>query len=118
MITTHEAASVHATPNAVMRRYPTDAVAVWRTEMAPGASGPLHAVDREHAVVVLEGVLQASVDGVPQTATAGDAVIIPPGASRQLANGGGSTLVTLTAALPGSSARVAGGEPVEVPWAR
>ena len=117
MITTFDATTVHTTPNAVMRRYPATTVALWRTEMAPGASGPSHAVDHEQAVVVLHGVLDVAVDGVAQTACAGDAVNIPAGAERRLANRGDTTLVTLTAALPGLVARVADGDPVEVPWA-
>jgi quercetin dioxygenase-like cupin family protein len=118
MITTIHDAVVHATPNAVMRRYPATTVAVWRTEMAPGARGPLHAVDHEQLVTVLEGTLEAVVDGEARTASPGDAVTIPEGVPRQLANAGGSALVTLTAALPGSAAQVAGGDPVQVPWAR
>jgi quercetin dioxygenase-like cupin family protein len=117
MITTLDATTVHTTPNAVMRRYPATTVALWRTEMAPRASGPPHAVDHEQAVVVLHGVLEVAVDGVAQMASAGDAVTIPADAQRQLTNRGDTPLVTLTAALPGLVARVAGGDPVEVPWA-
>ena len=109
--------TVHTTPNAEMRRYPGETLAVWRTSMAAGATGPRHTIDREHAVVVLAGELHAEVDGAVQVVPAGEAIAIPAGAERQLANRGSSPLVTLTAALPGSIARVGDGDPVAVPWA-
>lgn len=58
MFTTLAGSAVHETPNAVMRRYPGTDTALWRTEMAPGATGPSHIVNLEQVVVVLEGQLQ------------------------------------------------------------
>ena len=57
--------------------------------MAPGARGPLHAVDHEQVVTVIEGSLEASVDGATSAVSPGDAATIPPGATRQLGNAGG-----------------------------
>lgn len=112
------------TPAATMRTYtsPTadvpSSLAVWRTEMAPGSSGPAHSVDTDHVVIVLEGVLVAEVDGARHEVGAGDALKLPAGSARRLGSGDGGPLVTLTAAQPGSTARVGDSEPVPVPWAR
>ncbi len=116
-------AAVFETANAVMRTYasPTvgdNSVAVWRTEMAAGAAGPLHATDVEQVVVVVEGRLEAVVDGVERILAAGDAVVLPPGTPRRLSNAGDGTVVTLTAAHPGAQATVGDADPVPVPWAR
>ncbi len=112
------------TPAATMRTYtsPTADVpaslAVWRTEMAAGTSGPTHVIDLDHVVVVIEGTLLAEVDGARLAVGVGDAVKLPAGATRRLASGPAAPVVTLTAAEPGSTARLEGGEPVPVPWAR
>jgi len=116
-------AQVFETPNAVMRTYASPSVggaelAVWRTEMAPGASGPLHASDTEQVVIVLDGRLRLAVNGEDRVLGAGDAALLPAGAQRQLANPHREPLVTLTAAQPGAVATVGAGAPVPIPWAR
>jgi quercetin dioxygenase-like cupin family protein len=118
MHTTLDDTAVHSTPNARMQRYPGSSLAVWRTTTAPGASGPLHHIDREHVVVVVAGQLSASVDGLEHLAGPGDAVVLPAGVARQLRNDGEVDLVTITAAIPGSTAQVGDGAPVAVPWAQ
>ena len=117
MLTTLAAARDHTTPNATMRRYAGATIAVWRTEMAPGAIGPLHTIDREQTLVVVEGELTATIAGAVVVAQAGDAVSIPPGVERQLANHGAAMAVAVVAALPGGVARVGDGDPVVIPWA-
>jgi quercetin dioxygenase-like cupin family protein len=111
------------TPNAVMRTYASPAVgdnslAVWRTEMVPGASGPLHATDVEQVVVVVDGRLLAVVDGVERVLEPGDAVVLAAGTVRRLANAGDLPVVTFTAAQPGAMATAGDAAPVPVPWAR
>jgi quercetin dioxygenase-like cupin family protein len=116
-------ARVTETPAATMRTYasptmPGDAdVAVWRTEMGAGVSGPLHAVDSDQVVVVIEGRLSAEIDGRPCQVSAGDSVVLRAGAQRRL-TAGEDGVVTLTASTPGASARVGDGDPVPVPWTR
>lgn len=122
LLTTLPAARTLDTPAASMRTYASPSadsvadVSVWRTEMAPGTSGPVHVIDTDHVVVVLEGVLTAEVAGTTVEAHAGDCVVLPHGAERRLI-AGPSGLVTLTAAQPGSTARAGDAEPVRVPWA-
>lgn len=110
------------TPAARMHTYagptsevPTD-VAVWRTEMEAGAAGPLHTINTDHVVVVLRGSLTVEVAGERSTADAGDCVVLPADAPRRIV-AGADGVTTLSAALPGSAARVADGDPVPVPWA-
>lgn len=116
MFTTLADSSVHETPNAVMRRYTGRSIAVWRAEMAPGATGPQHVVDVEQVVVVVEGRLLATVAGEARAMAAGDAVALPAGTIRQLANPHDTAVVTLTASTPGGIARVGDAEPVALPW--
>lgn len=116
MLSTLSSAQVHSTPNAEMRRYPGETVAMWRTTTQPGAAGPVHEIDREQVVLVVDGELSATIDGERIVAGPGDAVVLPAGAVRQLRNDGVVPTVTITSAIPGSHARVAGGEPITVPW--
>ncbi|QNN51487.1 cupin domain-containing protein [Nocardioides mesophilus] len=112
-----------ATPAATMRTYaaPSTApglpLAVWRTELPAGSAGPLHRIDVDHVVVVVQGTLVAEVDGVRSELPAGDGIVLPAGRPRRLAAGPGADVVTLTSALPGSQAQVGDGDPVAVPWA-
>ena len=117
MLTRLDEAVTHATPAAQMYRYPGGSVSVWRTEMAAGAAGPPHSIDREHVVVVVDGELTATIDGHEVTATAGQSVRLPADAQRRLRNRGAVPLVLITAAVPGSHAQVGDGAPVMVPWA-
>src|SRR3954470_18056277 len=115
-------ARVVETPAATMRTYasPSTAVpspvAVWRTEMAAGGTGPLHVVDIDQVVVVVAGQLRAEVDGRELVVPAGDSALLPAGVARRLGAGSGD-LVTVTAAQPGGTARIGSGDPVVVPWA-
>ncbi len=118
-----EEARVVETPAATMRTYasPTTPTAtevtVWRTEMAPGVDGPLHAVDTDQVVVVVEGNLFAEIDGCRCDVPAGDSVLLPAGGQRRL-TAGIAGVVTLTASAPGATARTGDAAPTPVPWAR
>lgn len=116
MLTTISCTQLHSTPSAEMRRYPGADVAVWRTTTQPGSAGPVHEIDREQIVVVVEGTLSVTIDGTTVVAEPGDAVLLPAGAVRQLRNDGNDHVVTLTCAVPGGRARVGAAEPVSVPW--
>jgi quercetin dioxygenase-like cupin family protein len=92
-------------------------VAVWRTEMGAGASGPLHVVSEDQVLVLLEGSLRALVDGAEHALSPGDALVLTAGVPRRL-TAGADGAVTLWASRPGPTARVGDGDPVPVPWAR
>ena len=80
------AARAVQTPAAAMRTYasPSGAasaqLSVWRTEMAPGTSGPWHSIDHDHVVVVLAGRLDAEIDGERVQAMPDDCVVLTAGA--------------------------------------
>lgn len=116
MIATLDSTPIHATPAAEMRRYPGSAIAVWRTTTAPSTAGPLHRIDREQVVVIVEGTLSVTVDDATFEAQPGDAVVLPAGATRQLRNDGSVPAITVTSAIPGSHATVGDGDTVAVPW--
>jgi quercetin dioxygenase-like cupin family protein len=59
-------------------------LAVWRMDIAPGAAGPVHAYDTEQVWTVIAGRATVELDGGPVTVTAGDTLVIPAGASRQM----------------------------------
>ena len=111
------------TPAATMRTYASPStevpasLAVWRTEMAGGTTGPLHVVDVDQVVVVVAGRLRAEVDGREFVVPAGDSALLPAGVERRLA-ADTVDLITVTASQPGATARVGAGDPVAVPWAR
>lgn len=113
---TLHSAPTHTTPAAEMHRYPGSAIAVWRTTSAPGTAGPVHRIDREQVLVVVEGTLSVAVDDAEVNAGPGDAVVLPAGAVRQLRNDGSVAVVTITSAIPGSTATMGVGDPVTVPW--
>jgi quercetin dioxygenase-like cupin family protein len=77
------------TPNAVMTTLasPSQGEAsqcVWRVEMVPGQSGPLHGIDAEQVWTVLGG--GASIEVGPETVTlgTGDTIVLPAGAARRI----------------------------------
>jgi quercetin dioxygenase-like cupin family protein len=65
----------------------TEGIAVWRVEMAPGKTGPLHAFDTEQVWTFLGGAATVDLDGRKLEAGAGDTVVLPADASRQITTG-------------------------------
>ena len=78
------------TPNATMTTLAsptlgaTASLSMWQVEMAAGAQGPRHVFDSEQVWTVLEGQLAAVVAGEENELRAGDTVVLPAGAERQL----------------------------------
>jgi quercetin dioxygenase-like cupin family protein len=54
-------------------------VSVWRLELAPGSTSPVHHMDREEVFLALEGSMVATVDGTDSLIAAGDCLILPAG---------------------------------------
>jgi quercetin dioxygenase-like cupin family protein len=111
-----------ATPNAVMRTHASpsltgSALAVWRTEMEPGAAGPLHIASGEQVLVVLEGELTVAVHDDGRILAPGDSIVIPAGAERRVRNAGAVPAAFLACSTPAPTATVRGGEPQPIPWA-
>jgi quercetin dioxygenase-like cupin family protein len=80
----------HETPNATMTTLaspslgPSAGLSVWVVEMQPGAAGPVHVFDSEQVWSVLEGGLAIELDGVSHVLAAGDALVVPGRATRQI----------------------------------
>jgi quercetin dioxygenase-like cupin family protein len=76
------------TPNAVMTTLasptqgPTGRLSLWKIAMRPGQRGPLHVFDSEQIWHVVAGEADFEIDGEVHRARAGDAVVLPAGATR------------------------------------
>ena len=110
------------TPAATMRTYVSPSsvnesdISVWRSEMQPDTAGPVHSIDTDHIVVILDGRLDAEIGGERVEANRGDCVLLRAGTSRRL-TAGPTGVATLTVAVAGSTAVAGGSDPVPVPWA-
>jgi quercetin dioxygenase-like cupin family protein len=62
----------------------TDGLSMWQVEMAGGSRGPRHVFDSEQVWTVLEGELTVELAGEERKLGAGDTVVLPSGAERQL----------------------------------
>jgi mannose-6-phosphate isomerase-like protein (cupin superfamily) len=52
-------------------------VSLWRIELSPGSSSPLHQMDVEEVFLVLDGEAVAVVDQTRSTIGAGDCLVLP-----------------------------------------
>ncbi|QEC47895.1 cupin domain-containing protein [Baekduia soli] len=112
----------HETPNAVMHTYASRALtgtelAVWSVEMEAGATGPVHVVDGEQVIVVIDGELELTLRGETRTLRAGASAVLPAGDQRQLVNRADSPAVTLVSSRSGVRASTAQQDGVPLPWA-
>jgi quercetin dioxygenase-like cupin family protein len=62
----------------------TDGRSLWLVDMAAGATGPVHVIDTEQIWTLLDGTAVIEVDGVAHRLDAGDTLVIPAGAERQV----------------------------------
>jgi quercetin dioxygenase-like cupin family protein len=78
------------TPNATMTTLasPTlgasTGLSLWQVEMTGAAQGPVHVFDSEQLWTVLEGEASITVDGDTSELAAGDTIVCPAGAERQI----------------------------------
>lgn len=79
-----------------------EALSIARARVAPGVTTAWHRViGTTERYVILDGAGRVEVEGlVPQAVTAGDVVIIPPGARQRIANTGAVDLVFLALCTP------------------
>lgn len=79
-----------STPNGTMTTFATptqggtEGIAVWRVDMAPGRTGPLHAFDTEQVWTFLTGTATVDLDGRTLQVGPGDTLVLPAGAPRQM----------------------------------
>jgi quercetin dioxygenase-like cupin family protein len=96
-------AAVHTTPNATMAVLAAPAagsaeLAVWRVRMQPGQEGPVHRLDGEQVIVILDGAAEATVAGELLHVGPGDSLIIAAGQDRQIRAPTGLTAIVTTPA--------------------
>ena len=109
------------TPNAEMTTFasPTQGgsgIALWRVDMAPDATGPLHVFDTEQVWAVLDGAATVTVAGDAVPVAPGDSLVLPAGTPRRIAADPVRGVVAVVAAAAGARAAVPGGEPVLPEW--
>lgn len=92
-------------------------VSTWRVELGADSATPVHIIDREQVWMPLSGEFEVEVEGKTGQAKAGQAVIIPAGAVRQLKAVGGQA-EALVAMVVGGKAMMPGSEnKIPLPWA-
>jgi quercetin dioxygenase-like cupin family protein len=89
----------------------------WRGEIPAGTKAPLHTVNHEEILHILEGELVITLDGRTERVTAGDTLIINPGATFGAENPTDRTVVTWVTTSIGLTAELADGTRIVAPWA-
>ena len=110
-----------STPNATMTTLASPTLgnaraALWRVEMVPGSSGPLHSFDVEQLWTVLDGAATVELDGEPLAVGPGDTVVMPAGLPRRVHADPTAGFTALVTAPGGALATAPGAEPVLPPW--
>ncbi|WP_369238893.1 cupin domain-containing protein [Streptomyces sp. R21] len=89
----------------------------WRGEIPAGTKAPLHTVNREEIFHLLGGELLITLDGRTERITAGDTVIINPGATLGVENPTEETAISWVTTSIGLEAELADGTRITPPWA-
>lgn len=88
----------------------------WRLDVPPDLEGVAHCPSHEEVLLLLEGRLRITLDGISQDVEPGDVVQIPAGSELKVDGGprGGSAWVTTTAGLTAAI----GEQTMAPPWAQ
>ncbi|WP_329534834.1 cupin domain-containing protein [Streptomyces sp. NBC_01450] len=89
----------------------------WRGEIPAGHEAPVHTVNREEIFHLLTGELLITLDGRTERITAGDTVIINPGATLGIENPTQETATAWVTTSIGLQAELADGSVLTPPWA-
>jgi quercetin dioxygenase-like cupin family protein len=105
------------TPNAVMTTLasPTQggaAIALWRVDMQPGQTGPLHAIDAEQIFSVLEGGASVLLGQDTIEVGPGDTLVMPADVPRRITADARAGVVAIGTAPAGMLAYVLDGSAV------
>ena len=95
----------------------SDQLCAWRLEVPSGLVGVAHRPNREEVLLVLDGELCLTLDGVRSTLHQGDVVLVPANSELQVDAGarGASVWVTTTSGL---EAVTSDGVRITPPWAQ
>ena len=114
---THAIGGTRFTSLATPSRGSTD-LSLWRVAIAPGTEPTPHALTREEIFVVLSGTAEVIIDGNPEAAGEGDAIVVPRETRFSLANAGDESLELLCCLPIGGQARLEDGSVLTPPWAQ
>ncbi|MDV9176648.1 cupin domain-containing protein [Streptomyces sp. W16] len=89
----------------------------WRGEIPAHSEAPLHTVNREEILHILEGELVITLDGRIERVTAGDTLIINPGVTFGAENPTDRPVITWVTTSIGLEAELADGTHIVPPWA-
>ena len=89
----------------------------WRGEIPAGTKAPVHTVSREEVFHLLIGELLITLDGRTDRITAGDTVIVNPGATLGVENPTDQTAISWVTTSIGLEAVLADGTRLTPPWA-
>ncbi|MEU3840006.1 cupin domain-containing protein [Streptomyces sp. NPDC028635] len=89
----------------------------WRGEIPAGTRAPAHTVNREEIFHLLVGELLITLDGHTDRITAGDTVIVNPGATLTVENPSDHTAISWVTTSIGLEAELADGTRLTPPWA-
>ncbi|MFJ5968822.1 cupin domain-containing protein [Streptomyces sp. NPDC093060] len=89
----------------------------WRGEIPAGTRAPAHTVNREEIFHLLIGELLITLDGRTERISAGDTVIVNPGATLAVENPTDHTAVSWVTTSVGLTAELDDGTVLTPPWA-
>jgi quercetin dioxygenase-like cupin family protein len=88
----------------------------WRLDVPDGTTGVPHRVSREEVLLVLSGVVTATIDGVTAAVPEGGVVHVPAGATFGLDNHSGTPATAWVTTSIGLRATLADGSTISPPW--
>lgn len=93
-IRTASSLTVFETPNASItplatRKSGAEQVSIIRQRMQGSQRNPMHAHTSEEVMLMLDGAVDVTVDGITRRLAAGDTLIVPAGSMHCIENGGG-----------------------------
>lgn len=112
---THQLGSTTFTSLATPSRGSRD-TSVWSVAIPPGTPAVPHTLTREEVFVVLAGTASIRLEGVPGTASTGDAIVVPAGVPFELSNEADEMLRLLCCMPVGGQAELADGTTMTPPW--
>lgn len=89
----------------------------WRGEIPAGTKAPAHTVNREEIFHLLSGELLITLDGRTDRITAGDTLIVNPGATLTVENPTTEIAISWVTTSIGLEAELADGTRLTPPWA-
>jgi len=88
----------------------------WRFDVPPGSIGVAHTITREEIVFVLSGAMELALDEATCTVPAGDAAVLPAGATVRVDNAGDEPVTAWVTTSIGLEAQLADGSRIVPPW--